>query len=154
MHERLDQPTSRNRRRAWDYVGVVAAVLLVVVAFWPVLFGGRSFSTFARAPGVNGFVPIEGVTAAPDRYRLDAGSSAWVFEPWVEVNDRILDQGDLPLWNPYQGAGAPQSANMQSGVLDPLLVPVNLRPSPWFHDLSILGAFMFGAAAMFVFARR
>jgi len=140
--------------RVWDYVGVAAAVLLVVVAFWPVAFGGRTFSTFATATGVNGFVPIEGVTPIPDAYRLDKGASAWTFEPWVEINDRILDQGDLPLWNPYQGAGAPHAANMQSVVFDPLLVPANLHSSPWFRDLSILAAFMLGAAAMFALARR
>ena len=45
--------------------------------------------------------------------------------------------GELPLWNPYQGAGAPLAANMQSAVFDPLLLAVNLHPTPLTWDLSI-----------------
>ncbi len=59
----------------------------------------------------------------------------------------------MPLWNPYQGAGAPHAANMQSAVFDPLLLGVNLHPTPLTWDLSIIGAFVLGAAAAYLFGR-
>jgi hypothetical protein len=61
--------------------------------------------------------------------------------------------GEVPLWNPYQGAGAPHAANMQSAVFDPLLLAVNLHPTPLAWDFSIIGAFVLGAAAAYLFGR-
>ena len=58
-----------------------------------------------------------------------------------------------PLWNPYQAAGSPLAANMQSAVFDPLLLAVNLHPTPLTWDLSIIGAFVLGAAAAYLFGR-
>ena len=42
---------------------------------------------------------------------------------------------------------------MQSAVFDPLLLAVNLHPTPLTWDLSIVGAFVLGAAAAYVFGR-
>ena len=42
---------------------------------------------------------------------------------------------------------------MQSAVFDPLLLAVNLHPTPLTWDLSIIGAFVLGAAAAYVFGR-
>jgi hypothetical protein len=42
---------------------------------------------------------------------------------------------------------------MQSAVFDPLLLAVNVHPTPLIWDLSILGAFLLGAAAMYLFGR-
>ena len=75
------------------------------------------------------------------------------FEPWAEVTHRAYADGEVPLWNPYQGAGAPHAANMQSAVFDPLLLAVNLHPTPLTWDLSIVGAFVLGAAAAYLFGR-
>jgi hypothetical protein len=40
---------------------------------------------------------------------------------------------------------------MQSAVFDPLLLAVNLHPTPLTWDLSIVGAFVLGAAAAYLF---
>ncbi|MCB9451321.1 MAG: YfhO family protein [Anaerolineaceae bacterium] len=42
------------------------------------------------------------------------------FYPWREYAWELLRAGQLPLWNPYNGAGAPLLANYQSGLLYPL----------------------------------
>lgn len=48
--------------------------------------------------------------------------------PWLEWNrDRIRD-GDLPAWNPYNGAGAPHLANYVSAVYSPFSVPFYVLP--------------------------
>ncbi len=42
---------------------------------------------------------------------------------------------------------------MQSAVFDPLLLAVNLHPTPLTWDLSLIGAFLLGAAAGYLFGR-
>ena len=108
-----------------------------------------------RPPGTNGHAPFPGPAELPIArdFRPDRGASAWQSEPWAEVTHRAYADGELPLWNPYQGAGAPLAANMQSAVFDPLLLAVNLHPTPLTWDLSILGAFVLGAAAAYLFGR-
>jgi hypothetical protein len=41
------------------------------------------------------------------------------FYPWREYGFSLLRQGQLPLWNPFNGAGAPLFANYQSALLYP-----------------------------------
>ncbi len=42
------------------------------------------------------------------------------FYPWRDLAFDMLRNGQLPLWNPYNGAGAPLLANYQSALLYPL----------------------------------
>ena len=165
-----DQPTpeltheapgsSRPPRRVsrLDVIGLLVSCLLVVVAFSPVVFGGRTLggagSTKAGV-GTNGLSPFPGQPEADYSadFRPDLGASSWAFEPWAEVTHRAYADGEVPLWNPYQGAGAPHAANMQSAVFDPLLIGVTLHPTPLTWDLSIIGAFVLGAAAAYLFGR-
>lgn len=137
-----------------DLAGLLVSCLLVVVAFSPVVFGGRTLSTAAKTYGTNGASPFPGAGAV-DRtnVRPDLGASAWQMEPWADVTHRAYSDGDLPLWNPYQGTGAPHAANMQSATFDPLLLAVNLHPTPAMWDLAIIGAFVLGAAAAYLFGR-
>ena len=68
------------------------------------------------------------------------------------MNERTYSEGELPFWNPYQGSGTPEAANMQSAPFDPLLLAVNLHPTQRVWDFSIVAAFVLGALATFVFA--
>ena len=65
---------------------------------------------------------------------------------------RDLWDGDIPLWNPYQAAGAPHAANMQSAVFDPLNIVVNVHPTPRTWDLTLIGTFVLGAIFTYIFA--
>jgi len=152
------QAPSRARRDVpWrDVLGLLASCLVVVVAFSPILFFGHTISAAGngKAAGTNGWQPFPGqpLPPAPD-FRADPGASVWQLEPWGEVAHRAYTDGDFPLWNPYEGAGAPLAANMASAALDPLLFAVYLHPTPLVWDLSIIGAFIFGAAAAYLFGR-
>ncbi|HLF43268.1 MAG TPA: hypothetical protein VJA46_07055, partial [Acidimicrobiia bacterium] len=140
--------------KRWDVVCVLVVCVVVLVAFWEVSFGGKTFSTAGNTVGVQGSEPFPGMpTRFDDPYRIDQGASAWQAEPWAEVVNEAYGEGRLPLWNPYQGSGAPLAANMQSGAFDPLLLPVNLHPTPLVWDLTTLGAFLLGAVAMYAFGR-
>jgi hypothetical protein len=143
------------RLRVCDLVGLLVSCLLVVVAFSPVVFGGRTLSTASETAGTNGQAPFPGQprpNASVD-IRPDKGASAWALEPWAEVTHRAYANGELPLWNPYQATGSPHAGNLQSAVFDPLLLAVNLHPTPLVWDFSIIGAFVLGAAAAYGFGR-
>ena len=48
--------------------------------------------------------------------------------PWYLSHAQALRQGIFPLWNPWNGFGAPLIANYQSGFFSPLLMPLFLLP--------------------------
>ena len=156
--EAVTPPSHRRAPRVSiaDVVGALVCCAIVVIAFSPVVFGGRTLSAAGKgAAGVTGTAPFPGQPPAdysPD-FRPDQGASTWQFEPWARVNQQTYSEGELPFWNPYQGSGAPQAANMQSAPFDPLLLAVNLHPTQRVWDFSIVGAFVLGALATFVFAR-
>ncbi len=56
------------------------------------------------------------------------GLPALQFYPWREYAFDVLRQGQLPLWNPYNGAGAPLIANYQSALFYPLNWPGIVLP--------------------------
>src|SRR5258708_3320939 len=137
-----------------ELLGVLAAVALVLVAFHSVAFGGKTFDTSAVTTGVNGKDPPTGVAKlASDNFRVDPGASAWAMVPWAQVTHREIAGGDVPLWNPYQGAGTPLAANGQSSVFDPMMLAVNLHPTTLTWDLTFLFAFALGAVGMYLFLR-
>ena len=135
----------------------VLLVMVVAIAYWPIIVGGYTLGSASSAVGSNGFAPFPGQKTSgledTGAVRLDSGASAWAFEPWAEVTNEALWNGEIPLWNPYQGAGAPLAANGQSSVFDPLLLPVNLFPSTWMWDLTALGALLLGAFGFLAFSR-
>lgn len=138
-----------------EFVMVLFACSLVLVAFPTIPLGGRSFMTSWKAPRVNGFNPPPPGTDVPhDGIRADAGASAWQFEPWAEVTSDAWSDGDIPLWNPHEGMGTPHAGAFQTAVFDPFLALVNVRPTPLMWDFSFLLAFCLGAAAMYLFLRQ
>ena len=42
------------------------------------------------------------------------------FYPWQHAAVEALRSGQLPLWNPLVGSGAPLAANLQTGAFYPL----------------------------------
>ena len=151
------RPGRKSRRplRA-DLAGVLVACSFVLIAFFPIVFQGKTLSAASNGPaGTNGEQPFPGqpIDHRPMDYRIDLAASTWAFEPWAQVVHREFSEGIAPLWNPYQGDGTPLAANMQSAVFDPLLLPVDLDPTQGTWDLALLGAFLLGAAAAYAYAR-
>lgn len=70
------------------------------------------------------------------------GLPALQFYPWREYALALLRAGHLPLWNPYNGAGAPLLANYQSALL---------YPPSWAGLLLPLGFAMSAAAVLHLF---
>src|SRR5215207_4437127 len=73
------------------------------------------------------------------------GLPALQFVPWRDYAFDLLRQGQLPLWNPYNGAGAPLLANYQSALLYPLNWISFILPLAWSMSvLAVLHLFLAG----------
>ncbi len=67
------------------------------------------------------------------------------FYPWREYAFDLLRDGQLPLWNSYNGAGAPLLANYQSALLYPLNWLGLIFPLAWWMSItSVLHLFIAG----------
>jgi hypothetical protein len=84
-------------------------------------------------------------------YRLFLGESfIWglptlQFYPWRTYALELLSQGQLPLWNPYNGAGAPLFANYQSALLYPFnWLSLALPLAPTMSITSVVHLFIAG----------
>ena len=142
--------TSRQR----EFLGILAVIAMMVVAYHGVALSGKTFDTSAMESGVNGNDPPTGVARpSVNHFRVDPGASAWAMVPWAQVTHQELSQGRVPWWNPYSGAGTPLAANAQSAVFDPLLIAVNLHPTTLSWDLSLLFAFALGGIGTYLFLR-
>ncbi len=129
--------------------------LVVLAAYYEVPFRGRTFSTAPSVLGVEGCGRPSGActAVAADDLRQDPSASAWALEPWGRVTHDELAQRTVPLWDPYQAAGTPLAANMQSAVFDPLLVAYHLHPTLLVLDLTLLAGLLLMALAAYLAAR-
>jgi hypothetical protein len=130
------RPGDALRSSRWSTVAAhpVGWLLLALVAvWWPVLGGGF---TLARSP-LAATVHPEVIEAQLGWPVNDSLASAQQDEAWLAHLARSLRAGDWPLFNPYNGAGAPFLESLQPGVLYPLNLLLVLLPadSPWLFDL-------------------
>ncbi len=114
------------------WLALAALAALLAVAYGNVVFGGRSL-VFS-----NGLNPFERLFTAmdygPDFVPLsvwedrnllttpnfhDVGGPTWQWEPDAEFVRHGLARGELPFWNPYVGAGAPEMASLAPAVAFP-----------------------------------
>jgi hypothetical protein len=128
----------------YDVIGLIVVCLVVLAGYFEIPFEGKTFSTSSYVPSARVCnTPSGACRAAPlDDPRVDYGASSWALEPWVDVVHRDLAQHDIPLWNSYQGIGAPLAGNMQSSAFDPVMLAVHLHPTPLLEDLTLLAGLM------------
>jgi hypothetical protein len=136
-------------------LGILGAAALVVLAYHPIVFSGKTFDPAALVAGVNGgnpptATPVQHVT---DEFRPDRGATPFQTGPWAQVTNHEIEAGIWPLWTPFQGAGEPLAGNAQSATFDPLMLAINLHPTELTWDVSLLLAFMLGSAATYLFLR-
>jgi len=81
------------------------------------------------------------------------GTSMLQFAPWRDLAFDLLRSGDIPLWNPYSGMGAPLLANYQSAILYPPHWLYFLVPAGWAGAVQVLIHLLFAAWGMFALGR-
>ncbi len=75
------------------------------------------------------------------------------FAPWIEFNRSRIRRGELPLWNPWAGCGAPHLANGQSAVFDPFHLIAYLGTLPKAHAWMAAARLWTAGLGMFLLAR-
>ncbi len=61
-------------------------------------------------------------TIVPQIFNIELASSVYSFFPSDRVVANTYRQGELPLWNLYQGLGTPLAAGFESGAFFPYLI--------------------------------
>jgi hypothetical protein len=61
--------------------------------------------------------------------------------------------GEIPLWNPYNGAGSPFLANWQSTIFAPMKLPLYLFPSARMFEIVLILKVWLGSLFVFIFCR-
>ena len=90
-----------------------------------------------------------------NRRSNDDGAPAWFSEPsYALLNDDYCKLAIPPLWNPYNGFGAPLLANMQTQPFNPLILIACLSPSPKNDDLFVLARLLLAGILTNFFLRR
>jgi hypothetical protein len=128
---------------------VATAVLLVLLAafLWEPL---TSPDTAYTTDDLLQSSPL--VRTVPDDYRFGntlLTDPVLQMHPWLEWNKEQLLEGDLPVWNPYNGAGTPHLANFVSAVLSPFSAP--FYALPWRAALIASGALKLLVLGLFTY---
>lgn len=76
------------------------------------------------------------------------------FYPWREYGFDLLHQGQLPFWNPFNGAGSPLLANYQSAFLYPLNWLGLILPLAWYMSVTAVLHLFIAGWGMWLFTGR
>ena len=141
----------------WKRETVRTALLyavVVVALFAPVVFLGRSLQpplyypygvTDQGAYGYEGREPI-------NTFNIDLATPAYYEWPINVLVGEQYRQGELPLWNPYQGCGTPLAAQYSSRVFFPYQIVEDISPN-WTWDFFMLGRLWLAGLFTFLFLR-
>ncbi|OGW62562.1 MAG: hypothetical protein A2V83_07405 [Nitrospirae bacterium RBG_16_64_22] len=116
--------TPYSRGRETGLFALATAVLLLLFFLGPIWKG----EILSPADVLQGSVPWGQVTSDFEPANAIATDDAYQFRPWRTYTVASLKEGRIPLWNPYNYAGAPFLANGQSAVLYPLNLPFLVLP--------------------------
>ncbi len=126
------------------------AVLFLLFA--DVLFFGRTLDPYPFVPGVTG---LSAQQKAGPVFCNDSGAVVWAFQPWnILIHHELFEEGEIPLWNPYQGTGMPLAANFQSGVFSPMQWPFFVSTSRWWWDYLFVLRLLLAGIFTFLFLGR
>lgn len=137
-------------RMTWP---LVALLLGSAVLFGPLLAGGSHLVPFHVLAGDPA---LEGLDLAADRpdWRLFDLSPVNTFYAEKALAARQIKSGELPLWNPFNGAGVPLLADGQSQPFAPLFAPLLLFTGPRGYSACLLLQLLFGGLGFTLLLRR
>lgn len=116
----------RGTHRVSESLWPLVFILPLLVLFGRILFGGQA---------------------------LFWGTPLLQFYPWWMLASVALRAGQVPLWNPYVGNGAPLVANLQSAVFYPPNWLYLLGPVEWLMGVIAVLHVLWAGLGMFAFAR-
>ncbi|MFL5868062.1 MAG: hypothetical protein ACJ766_13270 [Thermoleophilaceae bacterium] len=134
-----------------EYTAATAALAVIACLWLAPLFTGDQlgqsymlrFDTPWKASPASRPLPLRSV--APD--------AAWVFHPLSVVARKQLEDGRLPLWNPYEYGGLTLVGNMQSALFFPLTWPLLLLPFGYAWGAVCLAKLVLASVGAYALAR-
>lgn len=139
----------------WNNKLIRAALLYlaaIAVFYGPVMFLGKTLQPALYQPhgvldgwayGYEGRVP-------ESTFNIDLATPAYYETPINKLAGNLYKNGELPLWNPYQGAGMPLSAQYSTRVFFPYQIFEDISPVRLW-DYFILGRLFIAGFFTFLF---
>ncbi|NLF00802.1 MAG: YfhO family protein [Anaerolineales bacterium] len=135
----------------------LAVVLLLLLSlalfFWPAVLGGRVLLPadliFEVDPLWRPLAP-DGWTQSANQLLSD---QVYLYYPWSVLARRSLAQGQIPLWNPYAGAGLPFVGNAQSALFSPFTLVAYLLPLHASYVITAILRLLVAGVFTYLFAR-
>ncbi len=138
------------------YWVIIATLLFLTIAFYPVIFQGKTLLTYPFTVGVMGFdPPYQSLykEMPVNHHHLDPGASGWQDEPWAQKASSLYKNHIIPLWNSNEAFGKPLAANMQSAVFYPLRFFLMLLPTSAMWDIYLLARILIAILLTYAFLR-
>ncbi len=135
------------------FVGFILLLAVLILAFGNIIFLGKTLTSSALPVGTTRTGPYLYKGQKPLLPIADGAASAWHWEPAMQLNNQAYKNGELPLWNPYNGAGQPLAADMQSASFHLPALPVILSPTPAVWDFFLLLRLLMAGFFTFMFLR-
>lgn len=158
--KRIEEQTHVSRSKINEnLLASIFLILILIIFYRDIVFGGRTFLIETNAPGtMPGDGPYKYAGNKDGFVAIDAGSNAWVNEPYNKFLSIEVKKGNFPLWNPYAGlAGSPFLADGQTGPLEPIQLLFAFVPNEYWSyaiDAQLLLRFFLAGLFCFIFARR
>lgn len=115
-------------------------IIAISIIHAPVVFLGSTLSPGLIQPHglVDGWpLGYEGRTAV-NSFNVDLATPAYYEWPVNKTAGDMWKRGDVPLWNPYQGGGAPFAADYSTRVFFPFQILEDISP-PALWDFFLVG---------------
>ena len=145
------------RRLPKTYSAALVLLIVLNIAFFQCIWGHRTLLESARdAPSILFRGAYTGQLLPESKFNkvLDPGAPAWLSEPWLAfIQRQYFKEKTLPLWNPYQGFGAPFAANMQSQPFFPLTLALTLHLTPRTYNWYLLSRLFIAGFCSYLYLR-
>jgi hypothetical protein len=131
-------------------------LFLLNLLFFPYVWGGRTLLTSSRDAA--SILPAGAFGTDSSYYGaarfIDAGASAWQFEPHAKVLQReYLGERNIPLWDPWVAFGTPFAAAMLPQPFYPLSVLAAVHPGPKVFNLFLLARLFLAGIFAYLYLR-
>src|SRR5205807_10302821 len=146
----------RRIARTESFRAVAILIGVLHIPFFPCIWGNKTL--MASSKDAASVMPSGAWAGPPSGLRfsrtLDNGGGGFLGEPNLPLlRYQYFREHVAPLWNPYQGYGAPLAANQQSQPFYPLTVALLLHIGPRTYNWFLLSRLLLAGIASYFYLR-
>jgi hypothetical protein len=149
-------PFLRRIVRTESFRAVAVLIGVLHIPFFPCIWGNKTLMASSKdAPSI---MPSGAWAGPPSGLRfsrtLDNGGGGFLGEPDLPLlRYQYVHEHAAPLWNPYQGYGAPLAANQQSQPFYPLTLALLVHISPRTYNWFLLSRLLLAGIGAYFYLR-